>query len=66
MQKYIRSALLGSVAALILAACGGETGSHSAPAASGNNHAANTTAKTVVVGLDDNFPPMGFRDDKNE
>ena len=25
----------------------------------------NTTKKKRVVGLDDNFPPMGFRDDKN-
>ena len=25
----------------------------------------NTTKKKIVVGLDDNFPPMGFRDDKN-
>ena len=24
-----------------------------------------TTKKNIVIGLDDNFPPMGFRDDKN-
>lgn len=24
-----------------------------------------STPKKIVVGLDDNFPPMGFRDDKN-
>jgi len=27
---------------------------------------ANNDDKTFVVGLDDSFPPMGFRDDKNE
>ncbi|RRD67576.1 amino acid ABC transporter substrate-binding protein [Comamonadaceae bacterium OH2310_COT-174] len=37
-----------------------------------HGHAAAETAKaeanagTIVVGLDDNFPPMGFRDEKNE
>lgn len=31
---------------------------------SGTN--ANNDDKTFVVGLDDSFPPMGFRDDKNE
>lgn len=28
--------------------------------------AAAADAKTIVIGLDDNFPPMGFRDEKNE
>ena len=32
----------------------------------GNAHAQTDTAKRIVVGLDDNFPPMGFRDEKNE
>ncbi|AWP67159.1 amino acid ABC transporter substrate-binding protein [Bordetella holmesii] len=44
----------------LLAACGQ---SDNAPQAS-----ASATSKTqkVVVGLDDNFPPMGFRNEKNE
>src|SRR5665647_1198887 len=39
-------------------------GCSSAPKAEGG--AANNDDKTFVVGLDDSFPPMGFRDDKNE
>ncbi|KDD13201.1 ABC transporter, phosphonate, periplasmic substrate-binding protein [Bordetella bronchiseptica MBORD707] len=57
-MKKITAVLLFSATAL-LAACGqGEDASStaSAPAAS----------QKVVVGLDDNFPPMGFRDEKNE
>ncbi|KAK72890.1 ABC transporter, phosphonate, periplasmic substrate-binding protein [Bordetella bronchiseptica MO211] len=57
-MKKITAVLLFSATAL-LAACGqGDDASStaSAPAA----------AQKVVVGLDDNFPPMGFRDEKNE
>ncbi|KDC21320.1 ABC transporter, phosphonate, periplasmic substrate-binding protein [Bordetella bronchiseptica F2] len=57
-MKKITAVLLFSATAL-LAACGqGDDASStaSAPAAS----------QKVVVGLDDNFPPMGFRDEKNE
>lgn len=39
-------------------------GCSSAPKAEGG--AANNDDKTFVVGLDDSFPPMGFRDAKNE
>lgn len=43
----------------LLAACG--------PTKQDGAAAAETAAPTkIVVGLDDNFPPMGFRDDKNE
>ncbi|OZI74893.1 amino acid ABC transporter substrate-binding protein [Bordetella genomosp. 12] len=44
----------------LLAACGQ---SDNAPQASAP---AAAQAKKVVVGLDDNFPPMGFRNEKNE
>ncbi|AZW18774.1 amino acid ABC transporter substrate-binding protein [Bordetella hinzii] len=44
----------------LLAACGQ---SDNAPQASAP---AAAVAKKVVVGLDDNFPPMGFRDEKNQ
>lgn len=57
--------LLASVAlTAILAACGKNepaatnTAADSAPAP--------VAATKLVVGLDDNFPPMGFRDEKNE
>lgn len=55
--------LLASVAlTAILAACG-----KNEPAATNTAAAPAPAAATkLVVGLDDNFPPMGFRDEKNE
>lgn len=41
------------LAVTALAGCGGDT-------------AKKDEAKKIVVGLDDNFPPMGFKDEKNE
>ena len=72
MQKLLASLMTVSVSAMLLSACGGNSNSNTAPAtdnaaASGAQTSANTTLPTkIVVGLDDNFPPMGFRDDKNE
>lgn len=57
MKKIAAVALL-SLGAL-LAACSKQ---ESAPAAA----PAPAAATKIVVGLDDNFPPMGFRDDKNQ
>jgi polar amino acid transport system substrate-binding protein len=56
--------LLATVAlAALLAACGkNEPASNTAAAPA----PAPAAATKLVVGLDDNFPPMGFRDDKNE
>ena len=76
MQKLFASLMTFSTAAVLLSACGGNTNQAAAPAAPASG-AANTTASApaadnqtlpskIVVGLDDNFPPMGFRDDKNE
>jgi polar amino acid transport system substrate-binding protein len=56
--------LLASLAlTAVLAACG-----KSEPAATAQAPAAPAPAAVtkIVVGLDDNFPPMGFRDEKNE
>ncbi len=47
---------------IILAGCGKKEET-AAPASA---PAADTTVSKIVIGLDDNFPPMGFRDDKNE
>lgn len=57
--------LLASVAlTALLAACGKtETPAASAPAPAVEQPA---SAVKFVIGLDDNFPPMGFRDEKNE
>ncbi|MGO3742722.1 amino acid ABC transporter substrate-binding protein [Kerstersia sp.] len=58
-MKKISAVLL--VSAAVLAACGKKD--DPAPAAAA---AAPVIPAKIVVGLDDNFPPMGFRDDKNE
>lgn len=57
MKKLTATILV--CATSLLAACGQQD----EPA---TQAAASTEVKKVVVGLDDNFPPMGFRDDKNE
>lgn len=55
-----RRLLLTVVASSLLAAC---TKAPEAPAAGA---AADALPKKIVIGLDDNFPPMGFRDEKNQ
>ncbi|MYN12128.1 transporter substrate-binding domain-containing protein [Pusillimonas sp. TS35] len=58
-MKKITAVLTISALSLLLAACGkGED----APKVS----AAPAAAQKIVVGLDDNFPPMGFRDESNK
>jgi len=46
----------------LLVACGKQEAAPSATAAA----PAPAAVSKIVVGLDDNFPPMGFRDEKNE
>ncbi|MBP0622490.1 amino acid ABC transporter substrate-binding protein [Cupriavidus consociatus] len=58
MKKFAALLLVSSVA--LFAACGKQ---ESAPAAASTGNAA---ASRIIVGLDDNFPPMGFRDTNNE
>lgn len=60
MHNAMRKFLLGSVVVVALAACGGESASGTASDSTERN------GKTVVMGLDDSFPPMGFRNEKNE
>lgn len=61
MKTLIRRRLLLAVsaAALVLSAC---TKSADSPSPA----AGDALPKRIVIGLDDNFPPMGFRDEKNE
>ena len=56
----IKSLLMMAVlaAATVVTGCGGQDGN--------NDKAGSNTGKKIVVGLDDEFPPMGFRDEKNE
>ena len=58
MKKTVSILLAALAAATLFTACGKKP---EAPAA-----AAPAAAQAIVIGLDDNFPPMGFRDDKGE
>lgn len=53
------------VAAFALTACGGGGGDTSAPSSEGSAPAA-SGGDTLIVGFDQSFPPMGFKDDKGE
>ena len=55
MKKHVLWLMAGLMGAILLTGCGKKE----APAAP-------APAKAIVIGLDDNFPPMGFRDGKNE
>ncbi len=59
MKKFAALLLISTVA--LLGACGKK---ESAPAA--GTEPAPAAATKIIVGLDDNFPPMGFRDSNNE
>ncbi len=59
-MKKLTGILLAS-AAVMLTACGPSNDTTTAEAES-----APAAARKIVVGLDDNFPPMGFRNEKNE
>lgn len=51
--------------ASLVAGCGGDNKTADEPAEDAQQAAANDE-KTFVIGVDDSFPPMGFRDEKNE
>lgn len=60
MNKFTALLISSLTAGLLLSGCG-ESNSTAAPAP-----AAAAAANKIIIGLDDNFPPMGFRDEKNE
>jgi len=61
MKKRVLWVMAGLVAAMVATGCGKkEEPVAAAPAP------APVVATAIVIGLDDNFPPMGFRDEKNE
>lgn len=63
-MKTLTSSLLAIVTAgLILGACSKQ---EAEPQAAASSAPASAPASKIVIGLDDNFPPMGFRDDKGE
>ena len=61
MNKHAVWLISGLMAALVVTGCGKKE----EPVAAAPTPAP-VAAKAIVIGLDDNFPPMGFRDDKNE
>ena len=61
MKKLTSLLMLSLTAGALLSGCGNND---SAPAA--QSPAAPAMPTKIVIGLDDNFPPMGFRNEKNE
>ena len=55
MKKFLALVLTLIMASMVIAGCGGDKAATKKEA-----------AKKIVVGLDDNFPPMGFKNEKNE
>lgn len=55
MKKIFAFMMLVMMAGAVLAGCGAD-----------DNAKDDGAKKKIVVGLDDNFPPMGFKDEKNE
>jgi len=63
MKKTLSLLAAALLAAVLISACSKKEEAKPAPAAA--VAPAPAPAPTIVVGLDDNFPPMGFRDEKN-
>lgn len=55
MKKFLALVLTLIMASMVIVGCGGDKAATKKEA-----------AKKIVVGLDDNFPPMGFKNEKNE
>lgn len=54
MKKMMAAILLVLMFGVVFAGCGSDTAKKDG------------AGKKIIVGLDDNYPPMGFKDDKNE
>jgi len=65
MRRFI-SAVALVLALSLLAACGGAAPASQAAAGSEVPASAPEAGQKLVIGLDDQFPPMGFRDDNNQ
>ena len=62
MKKQISLLMVALMASALLVGCGKKE----EPVAAAPAPAPAPVATAIVIGLDDNFPPMGFRDEKNE
>lgn len=56
VKKFLAMGLAAVMAAAVLSGCGGNAVKDGGSSDKGK----------IVVGLDDNFPPMGFKDENNE
>ena len=65
MMKWKKLVALASAAVLSAALFTGCGGQQQAASSSGSGSGSGAGGK-IVVGLDDNFPPMGFKDENNE
>ncbi len=64
MKKYVSLLTATLVASAFLIGCGKKE--EPTPAAAPAPAPAPVVVAPIMIGLDDNFPPMGFRDEKNE
>ncbi len=62
MKKLIAIAMTMVMSGILLTGCGGTSKAGTA----NTGGATKSASQKIVIGLDDNFPPMGFRDEKNE
>lgn len=60
-KKFLTAGMTAVLSAALLVGCGGNSAQN---AASGSG--AQGAGKKIVVGLDDNYPPMGFKDESNQ
>lgn len=61
MKKFLVLCLSLIFGAMMIAGCGSDQQSSSS-----SSSAAADNSKPIVIGLDDSYPPMGFKDDNNE
>lgn len=60
LKRLAAAGLAALFAATLMGGCGSDQ------AKSSGSGSGSSSAKKIVVGLDDNYPPMGFRDENNE
>lgn len=67
MRKYLLLPVMFFFASFLLTACDNSSKSNNVAPTSDSSNTEKPTVEvtTVVIGLDDNFPPMGFRDENN-
>ena len=64
MKKILALCVTAFFAAMMIAGCGSQSSDQSSASSAATSGA--DSDKAIVVGLDDSYPPMGFKDDNNE